>query len=253
MKTNLKTNPAPLVALPEINWQTVRTAMDAVKTAGQTYLLGQVWLGWQLAILKEDHGAFGSGRRSKVDTVATLTWGEIVEQETGLNKRTADRLIQLFDATKAKLKRTNGALVTKTCLLAFERENPLTIIDEESTELRSVIASLCDGETQKSLLSELKVIAPPKPLLGGDTSQHRNPDAPPLTVETMAFNFFAPLSTSIHKLVHLPDLSAYLVALPIEDDDEMTLTLSSMERQYQQLIDEVKAAKKAKLSSLKKS
>ena len=237
---------------PTITWDTLRTGLAGVRRIGQTYLAGQVWLGWQLAFLKDQHrragGGRGGDRKSIGQSGSLISWADLVAQETDLSARTADRLIALFDATMAKLKRMKKPILAKAYLEAFEGENPLTVLADQGEDLMAVIATLCDGETQKSLLLELKVISPPRELTGGDTSKNRK--APEdLPAGQLAFSFFAPLATDLTKLRSSPDYHAFLHALPVVSSSENELSLTDLEIQLSSALQDVKAAKKARATA----
>jgi hypothetical protein len=219
----------PQFPLPVITWDTVRAGIDQVKAIGKTYLMGQCWIGWQLTHLKKEHQANGGGRggdRVSMGQVGPLVaWDVLVEQETGLPRRTADRFIKLFEAALAKLKRTKGALIGKATLLAFERESPLAVIDDEANELREIIASLCDGETQGSLMQELGII--PTRVMPQGGGKPKNPDEQP-TAGQLAFAFFETMLAPIVNTRCSPDYKKLLHVLPAYSTKDSPVSLDAI-------------------------
>lgn len=210
--------------LPVITWDTVRAGLDQVRSIGKTYLMGQCWIGWQLTHLKKEHGGWGGDRRSSRQVGDLKSWAEVVRDETGLPDRTADRFIKLFEASLAKLKRTHGAVVGKAYLLAFERETPLAVADEEAADLREIIASLCDGETQGSLLQELGII--PKHEMPKGGGKPKTGDEP--TAGKMAFVFFETMLAPIVNTRCSPDYKKLLHVLPAYSTRDNPVSLDAI-------------------------
>lgn len=236
------TETIPLEVIPE--WATVRTTLATVRDLGRRYLYGQVWLGWQLATLKISHDSVGSGRRKESGQSGHFkSWAETVEAETGLPRRTADRLISLFDATKAKLKRVKSPIIARGTLIVFERENPLLVPDDERNDLMDIIASLCDGETQASLMQELGVIPKPKPMpKGGGVPKPHDPEE---TAGQLAFMFFSEIASGMVNTRTNPDYKKLLLALPLYSDSEHPLSLATLRAETEALLADIKEAEKA--------
>lgn len=233
-------NDLPPLVTPD--WETIRQTVSQVRHLGRVYLYGQVWLGWQLSVLKTGF-THGGTRRSSGQIVHLKSWAETVEAETGLQRKTADRLISLFEATKAKLKRTKGPVITQGTLIVFERENPLTVTEDLRSDLMDIIASLCDGETQASLMSELGVIpAPakiPKSSGGGKTHD------PEETAGQLAFLFFESLGSSLVNTRCNPDYKKLLLALPLYSTQENPLSLATLKAETEALLADINDAEKA--------
>lgn len=159
------TTDSPATTGPEDpRWLAVKDYADRLRETGRTYLEMQAWLGWQLAQLKKEHGVQrGKNQHGGSAGLPTLTtWEDLVKHYAGLSRRTADVFIQLFEATKAKLKRAK-APEQKAALVLFNQGNPLALPDDQRGYVRDVISSLCTGETQGSLMAELGIV--PKPLM----------------------------------------------------------------------------------------
>jgi hypothetical protein len=230
----------PEFPMPVITWDTLRAGIAQVKSIGKTYLMGQCWLGWQLSTLKKQHGV-REGRPSKnsANLAEFRTWSELVRDETGLSDRTADRFIKLFEATLAKLKRTKGALIGKAALLAFEREDPLTVLQDDANELREIIASLCDGETQGSLMQELgivpKVTIPTNP--GGERKKLD------CTAGQLAFFFFETIAAPMTSARMNPDYKMMLLSLPMHPTEEIPVSLVTLEAETRAMLADIEEAK----------
>lgn len=233
------------VTIPTVapDWATVRQTVSQVRHLGRVYLYGQVWLGWQLSVLKADF-SHGGSRRSSRQIGDLKSWKQTVLDETGLPDRTADRLIGLYEATKAKLKRVKGPIVTRGTLIVFEQENPLTVSEDERSDLMDIIASLCEGETQASLMQELGITPKPKAMPKGKT-----PDGDQKTDEAtagqLAFHFFGSMAEGIMNTRTNPDYKKLLLALPVYSDSEHPLSLSSIEAETRALLADIEEAKQA--------
>jgi hypothetical protein len=230
-----------------ITWQTLRSSIETVRAHGRAYLVGQVWLGWQINHLKEEHrkagGGHGGDRRSSRQSGDLKSWAEIVKQETGLPDRTADRLTELYHAALAKLKRVQTPLTAKATLLAFREENPLSIVADEASELREVILSLVEGETQKSLLSELGVIPKAKPM--PKATQAKASTDPGQTAGQLAFHFFDAVAAPLINARTNPDYQKLLYSLPFESDEENPLSLATLEAEFRAALADIEAVKAA--------
>lgn len=233
----------PEFPMPVINWDTLRAGIAQVKSIGKTYLMGQCWLGWQLTALKKQHqangGGWGGNRKSSRQVGDLKPWSELVRDETGLSDRTADRFIKLFEATLAKLKRTKGALIGKAALLAFEREDPLSVLQDDANELREIIASLCDGETQGSLMAELgivpKVTIPTNP--GGERKKLD------CSAGQLAFFFFETIAAPMISARMNPDYKMMLLSLPMHPTEEIPVSLVTLEAETRAMLADIEEAK----------
>lgn len=240
MNQNITPSHPPEFPVPVIGWDTVRETVGKVKQLGRVYLYGQVWLGWQLSVMKESF-SHGGDRRSSGQNVHLKSWAETCEEETGLQRKTADRLIALFEATKAKLKRLKGPIVTRGTLIIFERENPLSISEEDHGDLLEIIASLCEGETQASLMQELGIIPKPKNMPKG--TKGGKDDEP--TAGQLAFHFFEAMVAPLINSRTNPDYRTLLYALPVTSDEDHPLSLATIEAECRAMLADIEDAKKA--------
>jgi len=222
----------PHTTSPEVNaalatdpaWEGIRQTIAAVRAAGRAYLFGQAWLGWQLAVLKKEHhgankGGQGGDRKSTGRICPLISWPEIVQAETGLSRRTADVFIQLFDATQAKLKRRKED--PGSSLVLFRDANPLALPPEQREALQDVIASLCDGETQASLMAELGVIPKPRVMPQGG----RPGPKPPTEAGQLAFLFFETLVEPLVNTRLNPEYKKLLYVLPAYSTSDNPISL----------------------------
>lgn len=221
-------------------WDGIRQTIANVRAAGRAYLFGQAWLGWQLATLKKQHGAVGSGRRKESRQVGDFRpWAQIVKDETGFSDRTADRFIQIFDATKAKLKRCKkDAPVNHEALVLFQSENPLALTPEQREALQDIIASLCDGETQASLMQELGVVPTPAAPPAG---AKKKPDSK-LTPEQLAFDFFEGPARAICNARAMADYKKLLHMLPPTTEEEGKVSLIFLRDEVSAMLDDLNEA-----------
>lgn len=213
-------------------WQQIRESIAKVRSIGRAYLLGQCWLGWQLAKLKQEHQkARGSNKTGPVGQFGRTekSWTKIVESETDLPVRTADRFIQLYQATKAKLARRKQT----QHLQLLDCSSPMELSSDEIEELQELIATLVEGETQGSLMRELKVI-PPKakpPENPGGSRDKPQPDA-----YQMAFLFFEPVASTLFTLRTSDDTDLYLESLPEHPTEDKKVARSTLEQDARDLL-----------------
>jgi hypothetical protein len=220
-------------------WNGVRQTIAVIRSTGRAYLFAQAWAGWQLSVLKKEFGV-KEGRRPKNSAkLAELrSWDEIVEAETGLPRRTADRFIELFEATKAKLKRTKkDAPVTKDALAIFQSENPLALPPEQREALQDVVSSLCDGETQASLLRELKIV--PEPVMPAATKGTKEKPEPP---EQLAFHFFDGPASHLFRMRAASDYKKFLHLLPATSDEQGKISLRILHDEAEAFLSDLRDA-----------
>ena len=231
-------------------WEGIRQTIASVRAAGRAYLFGQAWLGWQLATLKKQHGAIGSGRRKESRQIGDFkSWKEIVLAETGLSDRTADRFIQLFEATLAKLKRNKKRKsIDSNALVLFQSENPLALPPEQREALQDVIASLCDGETQASLMQELGVVAKAKEMPKGG---QRGKKDEPATAGQLAFHFFEAMVAPVINARTNPDYKKLLYALPAYPTSESAISLDTIATECRAILADIEEVQKAQAKPAK--
>jgi hypothetical protein len=254
----MKTTQPPLLTVPQSSapeittdsprnpaWDTARETAATLRAMGRLYLRGQVKLGMILAGLKKEHGMVGSGRRNKVPDSGTLmTWAELVEQETGYSRQSADVFIRLFEATGAKLKTSKKLALPgaakNDALAIFRCENPLTLTEDQWILVDDVIGTLTDGETQASLMRELGILPKPAPMpvKKGDPKQ---PDE--RTAGQLAFHFFDGLGASLINTRMSPDYQKLLHALPLHSTEEQPLSLTTLETEARALVADIERIK----------
>jgi hypothetical protein len=220
-------------------WDGVRQTLARVQAAGREYLYGKAWLGWQLSALKKAHGV-REGRPSKnSDNLSEFrSWAEIVKDELDLHERTANRLIEKFDAVKAKAKRTQKSLPGgKNTLIVFQSENPLALPPAQREAMMNIITSLCDGETEGSLMKELRIIpTPPPPPAGKKTRADKPSD------EQLAFDFWDGPASAIVKTRAAKDYKKLLYMLPPHSDEEGKVSLIFLRDETAAMLDDINEA-----------
>ena len=183
------------------------------------------------------------------------TWEEYLHQEIDENlpRRTADRLIQVFEGFCEKVPKKLRVAFTggsKRSLLTTLSKPPgsLTVKERETIEL--AITKCSDGETQRSLLEELSLVKVHVSLKGGDTSGSKK-DKPSDSelMGQLAFKFFQPIAESLQRLRSDNDREAYLHAIDLTSSDEDAITLVTLERDLLSALHDVQAAKKARLKT----
>ena len=208
---------------------------------------GQVLLGQELIQIKKDMGfQLGNNQHGRIghNVQSSKTWPQLVEEKLGISYKTADRMIDCFEAAKARIKKigAQGTLPAgsqKLTLLFTARPASMSEADREM--LAKVVDKLVDGDTQKDLLQELKVVKCHVPLPGGDTSAHRK-EKPVIPMAQLAFAFFSPVATGLRELRSDPSHEAYLHSLDIISSEEDAITLTSLRVDLEAELAAVKAA-----------
>lgn len=239
-------------------WEAARQAILATRSAGRNYLLSQVMLGWQIFTLKNAYGSSGSGRRKESRQVGDfMTWSKRVQKELGIPDRTADRLISMYEAVRAKIQRLQAQkklpgdqATTSLSLLAGSYFSLHTAGSPKDIEfVTDVVASLVDGETQMSLLGELGITPePPKMPKGG--LRGSGPGGDP---EQIAFAFFNAHISPIFRMRATGDYKTMLGLLPVSTDDPKTPSIRLMLDEVNALRAELQATLDAKMKIVSKA
>ncbi len=235
-------------------WDAARETADQIRTAGRLFLRGQVRLGMILAELKKDHCQLGGGRPKKnsADSAELMPWDQLVQQETGYSRRSADIFIRLFEATKTKIKTSKKlalpAPAKKDALVLFQSDNLLTLTAAQWEKVDEVIASLTDGETQASLMQDLCILPTPKamPVKKGDKGKQEE-----TTAGQLAFHFFDGLGGALISTRTNPDYLQMLHALPLESTDECQLSLTTLENESRALLHDIEKIKSQTAKTVK--
>lgn len=234
-------------------WDTARQYLAGVQQALRLSIAGQVLVGMELMTLKKDLGFVGNVRKTSPGgqfVHGERTWSEWVTAELGISYKTADRMILMFDAARARIKKIghSGDLPGGTKKLALIVDaRPATLTDEDREKLSAVVERITDGSTQAELLEELKLVK--KPSLPPDTTgrKNTNDDAPP--VQQMAFNFWLGGGNEIMELRHRG--SQYLNMLPVESNDPGKPSLRLLKDETSALLADIEAAINANLKPAK--
>ena len=233
-------------------WDRPRKILDGIKLCVRMSIAGQVLLGHELATLKKDMG-FGRGN-NKGGPVGQFvqmaeTWPQLIEKNLKISYKTADRMIACFEAAKARLKKLghlkNLPSGSKKLELLFTAR-PDSMTDDDRDALAKCVDKLVDGDTQSDLLKELKIIKFHVPLPGGDTSKHKKVTEEQM-MQQLAFNFFSPIAEGLQRLRVDNDREAFLHALDIQSSDEDAITLTTLERDLEAALNDVRTAKKARM------
>ena len=233
-------------------WDRPRQILEGIKLAVRLSLAGQVLLGMELASLKKDMGFAGKGRNVGPDGKffhPVKTWPQLIEENLKISYKTANNFIDCFEAAKARIKKL-GALKTlpsgsKKLELLFG-SRPASMTDADRATLAKAVDKLVDGDSQTDLLKELKIIKFHVPLTGGDTSQHKKVTEEQL-MHQLAFNFFSPIAQGLQRLRMDNDREAFLHALDLHSGDEDAITLTTLERDLEAALHDVRAARKARM------
>lgn len=218
----MSTTPATVTSstLRRPEWDAVRETTAAITHHGRLYLRGQVRLGMLLAGLKKAHGiTHGGNRKSSAAVPHLIPWKEIVFQETGFSRQTGDEFIRLYESVVAKLKRTKYLAEipgpASDALVLFQPENALALTPEQWGMVDQIISTLTTGETQSTLLTELGVVAKPRPMPTPHGSTATRELTEQETAGQLAFHFFEGVTASLVNTRCNPDYLMLLHALPL--------------------------------------
>ena len=245
--------------IPPDPWERPRQILGGIKLALRMSLAGQVLLGHELANIKKDmgygHGANKSGPSGQFVQTGKK-WPELVHEHLGISYKTADRMIESFEAAKARLKKLGhqGTLPSgekRLELLFTQRPTDMTEADREA--LGKAVDKLVDGETQQSLLEELKLVKVHVALKGGDTSGSKKKPKPSDAelMGQLAFKFFEPIAEGLQSFRTNGDRDAFLATLELHSSDEAAITLTTLEADLEAALKTVRSVKKDKLKSAK--
>jgi hypothetical protein len=234
------------------SWDHARNYLAGVSQALRLSIAGQVLVGMELMQLKKDlgfiHGANKGGPRGQF-VHTERTWSEWVSAELGISYKTADRMILMFDAARARLKKIGhtGDLPGGTKKLALIVDaRPTTLADEDREKLAAVVERLTDGATQADLLEELRLVkkhtAPP---IQRNTSRGKDES----TAGQLAFHFFEPVAASLITARTSPDYQKLLHSLPLESDADHPLSLATLEAEFRSALADIEAVKQSALKS----
>lgn len=241
-------------------WDNARLYYRAVRTTGRQFLVSQICLGWELATKKKELGFAGSGRRSESGHVSTLTqktWEDYLHDEIDpdLNRRTADRLIGVFEGFREKAPKKLLAGFTSTnkrSLITTLSKPPGALTTKERETIELAICKCSDGETQRSLLEEFNLVKVHKALTGGDTSGSKKPKLSDAELMgQLAFKFFEPIAKDLQEFRTNGDRDAFLATLDLHSSDSGAITLTTLEADLEAALETVRSVKKAKLKTAK--
>ncbi len=228
-------------------WEAVRETVAQITFHGRMFVRGQVKLGMLLAGLKKAQGiARGGDHKSNGRICPLIPWDKLVTEETGFSRRSGDEFIRLYDAAKAKLKKSKTlklpAGLAKDAIVLFQSENALALTDEQWIKVDELIGTLTTGETQASLLAELGIVpkpaAMPKPKGGKDEEEEP-------TAGQLAFHFFEAMASPLINARTSPDYLKLLHALPLTSTEEHPLSLATLEAEARAMLADIENVKQA--------
>lgn len=224
------------------SWDRARSILSGIKLTIRLSLAGQVMLGAELQELKKSLGFVGSGgnRRSSPQVADFNSWADLVKAELEISVDTADRMIESWEAAKLKLKKLGGA----PALIGILECPPADLNAVQRQTLEAAVAKVTDGETQKALLEELRLVKRHDTSgIGGDTSQHRKPTEDE-ALGQLAFAFFTPVADALQAACTHPDRQALYIALAHEHPAQ----LLAMEQSLESALHDVRAAKATRIN-----
>jgi hypothetical protein len=176
-------------------WDRARAILGGITLALRLSIAGQVMLGFELLELKKALGFLGSGsnRREKPQVADSKSWAEWVKAELEISVDSADRMINMWKAAVPRLKKLGGIPV----LIDILERSPADLDAIQRQTLEAGVAKITDGESQKSLLEELRLVKRYDTSgIGGDTSAHRKPTEDE-AIGQLAFAFFSPVADAL--------------------------------------------------------
>lgn len=229
------------------DWTEARQIFDRLKIHLRLGLAGQVLLGAELQRLKKELGFTHGGKRKKASCQSgnLKTWKEHMAQEMpDLPWRTADRFIQLADGARNKLKKLG-----QTKALALFDKPGSELDDAQQDQLRRFTTNICFGETQASILEDLKMArGPKKPPKSNAEPSDEDEDAP-IPDDQLAFAFFGSPFKTFVGLRYEKHYEHYLSAMPLHGNpDEETVGLVEMEQHLAEALEDIKKTIKSKTS-----
>jgi len=226
-------DPMEAAVLPA-SWERARQILFGIKQHLRLSIAGQALLGMELLALKKELGFLGRGgdRKSNRQNVALKTWEKWVSDELTICERTADRMIDCYEAVRLRLKKLSGM----PALIGILAKAPADLCAIERQTLEAAVSSVTDGCYQKELLEELRLVKRHDNGIGGDTSQfprHKK------DMGQIVFAFFSDFSKGLRRICTNPDRQAYFEILA----SEKPIELQDMEISLETALAEIKVAR----------
>lgn len=231
-KTSLsKAQPVEIVSA---SWDICRQHVSNIKLHFRLAVLHQVMAGFELAALKKELGFTGSGRRKeKAHDGPFRSWEQWCKDELDLGESTVERWIDMAEVVKPRIKKLPGNVK----LLSIAETSPGKLDAIQRQTLEALVAKVTDGDTQKDLLEELKLVKLHTTLPGGDTSKH--PRKGKDTLSQLTLKFFTPLSDDINAIAIHPQRDAMFAHLAADAPEK----LHEMEHALTTTLEAIRAAK----------
>lgn len=244
------TKTADTEVVKDPDWTHALALFDSLKFACQLTVALQVQLGQEMFHLKKESGFIGKGTHKKKGQephgAVLKTWPQLVESKLGkpdkggVSVDTIDRWIQMWRAAQHRLEKIGG----QQKLIDLIESDPAKLTESERGKLNKFTERIVNGDSQKSLLRELRIAKLPTQI-GGDTSKkdtdlEDDPVEPSLSQQ--AFAFFEPFATSLINLRTNRDYQTLIHNLPDTSGDPAAITLTTLESELKaQLADIAKA------------
>ncbi|GAA5482086.1 hypothetical protein [Haloferula sargassicola] len=247
-----------------ISWDSARLYLTAVRETGRRFLAAQICLGWELSDIKQKLGFTGSGRRPESGHGDHFkSWPEWVASELDVSRETADRFIRVYEGFQAKLskKLLHGVQVASDnaessdlpstihdlpSLLQTLCKPPETLSTKDRKAVEKAIATAADGDTQKALLEELRLVKVHVPTKGGKVEKKKETTEDEKAGQ-LAFIFFDQWHQALSQRHVNRDYQALLHTLPPISSTEDELSLTTLERELEDALEDVRSAKAKKL------
>ena len=235
---------------PEVvsaDWSIAKSLFEQIKVNLRLSLAGQVCLGAELERLKKELGFAGRGKKSNSFNVNELkTWPEFLAHEMPeLPENTANRFIRIYEGAKSKLKKLGD---TKALALFDQPSHQLS--DDQREHLRNITDKITDGQSQSSLLQELKIAKLPHGAAakGGNLPKTTEANDEMQEEDTMRQVALALFTDPTQQLCSIRANSNYekaLHSLPLHSSDETTVTLQALEHHHSSFLADIQKAKAA--------
>ncbi|MGJ8674030.1 hypothetical protein [Rubritalea sp.] len=239
----------PEVQHPDI-WSRAKQYATAAKRFARASVACQVMLGFELTELKKELG-YTQGRKSSKKKNPTesvfSTWSEHCKAELGITDDTARKYINMAEGAKRRLKSCYNNLP----LL----DKPVTEFSDEQLELLDkAVRKITDGQTQSQFLIDYGIAKAPQGSaakggnLGGKDDDEDEKTEP--TMEQIAFVLFAEPVQQITQLRTNSNYQAALHSLPVAGATPEDISLTTLERDLETMLAEVREAKQSRSQSI---
>ncbi len=227
-------------------WDRARLILESVKMTSRMNLAAQVMLGGELTEIRASLGFNGRGgdRRSKSASadlkIGGRTWEEWCKAELKISRDTADRCVSCFQVIKRRGEALGDAAPAFRLLCAPAS----TLDDEEYKILQRIVNELIEGNSQKDLLHELKILKDAEWDKGRNKKGSKKPaDVSDEATAERASEFFRIISNelteterTVSRACYNKSFESWLYLLPLEPADSPgVIGLRDYQRQIEKL------------------